>query len=88
MGRDLVRPDAARHGALRMTDTARPILRGEAGITLRRDTLPGPQSRPLAKAIVQAEDEPLLAALKARRRALAEAARVPAYVIFADRTLI
>jgi ATP-dependent DNA helicase RecQ len=30
MGRDLVRPDPDRHGALRMTDAARPILRGEA----------------------------------------------------------
>ena len=34
------------------------------------------------------EDAPLLSALKAKRRALAEAARVPAYVIFPDRTLI
>ena len=34
------------------------------------------------------EDEGLLAALKARRRALADAAGVPAYVIFPDRTLI
>ncbi len=33
-------------------------------------------------------NEPLLSALKAKRRALAEAARVPAYVIFPDRTLI
>ena len=30
MGRDLVRPDPDRHGALRMTEAARPILRGEA----------------------------------------------------------
>lgn len=34
------------------------------------------------------EDAPLLSALKAKRRALAEAAKVPAYVIFNDRTLI
>ena len=38
--------------------------------------------------MVEEADEGLLAALKARRRALAEAARVPAYVIFPDRTLI
>jgi ATP-dependent DNA helicase RecQ len=87
MGQDLVRPDTERHGALRMTEAARPILRGEAEITLRRDTLrkvPGPAIRML----VSDEDAPLLSALKAKRRALAEAARVPAYVIFADRTLI
>ncbi|MEM8579288.1 MAG: HRDC domain-containing protein, partial [Pseudomonadota bacterium] len=37
---------------------------------------------------VSEEDAPLLSALKAKRRALAEAARVPAYVVFPDRTLI
>ena len=88
MGHDLVRPDAERHGALRMTDIARPILRGEAQITLRRDTVARAQSRPVAKALVSEEDARLLSALKAKRRALAEAARVPAYVIFTDRTLI
>ena len=88
MGRDLVRPDPERHGALRMTEAARPILRGEEPITLRRDTLQESLTRVEPKAQIGAEDEPLLSALKARRRALAEAARVPAYVIFADRTLI
>mgnify|MGYP000750722508 CR=1 FL=1 len=38
--------------------------------------------------MVSDEDAPLLSALKAKRRALAEAAKVPAYVIFPDRTLI
>ncbi|AMY70349.1 DNA helicase RecQ [Frigidibacter mobilis] len=88
MGHDLVRPDAERHGALRMTDIARPILRGEAQIILRRDTVARAQSRPVAKALVNEEDAPLLSALKAKRRALAEAARVPPYIIFNDRTLI
>ncbi|GAA5074518.1 DNA helicase RecQ [Roseibacterium beibuensis] len=89
MGHDLVRPDPARHGALRMTEAARPILKGEAEITLRRDTITKSASRrPAAKMLVSEEDAPLLSALKAKRRALAEAARVPAYVIFTDRTLI
>ncbi len=88
MGRDLVRPDAERHGALRMTDAARPILRGEAAITLRRDTVQSAVPRPAVRAMVSDEDAPLLSALKAKRRALAEAARVPAYVVFPDRTLI
>jgi ATP-dependent DNA helicase RecQ len=88
MGHDLVRPDPARHGALRLTEVARPILRGEAEITLRRDTLARTARRPAAKALVAEEDAPLLSTLKAKRRALAEAARVPAYVIFTDRTLI
>jgi ATP-dependent DNA helicase RecQ len=37
MGHDLVRPDPERHGALRMTAKARPILKGEASIDLRKD---------------------------------------------------
>lgn len=90
MGRDLVRPDPARHGALRMTDAALPILRDEAKITLRRDSIKaaGSARRPAVKEMVNEEDAPLLSALKAKRRGLAEAARVPAYIIFTDRTLI
>src|SRR5690606_13181137 len=44
MGRDLVRPDPERHGALRMTEGARPILRGEASVPLRRDVIKAAQS--------------------------------------------
>ena len=87
LGHDLLRPDPERQGALRMTEAARPILRAEASITLRRDTIRVP-SGPVVRALVSDEDAPLLSALKAKRRALAEAARVPAYVIFPDRTLI
>ncbi len=88
MGRDLVRPDPERHGALRMTEAARPILRGEEAVTLRRDTVDRATPRYAVKTLVAEEDASLLSALKAKRRALAEAAGVPAYVVFADRTLI
>jgi ATP-dependent DNA helicase RecQ len=87
MGRDLIRPDRERHGALVMTETARPILRGEESVTLRRDTIDH-TPRPAVRALVSDEDAPLLSALKAKRRALAEAAGVPAYIVFNDRTLI
>lgn len=88
MGHDLIRPDAERFGALTMTDRARPILKGEASITLRQDTVSAPTPRVAVKTLVSEEDAPLLSALKAKRRALAEAAAVPAYVVFPDRTLI
>ncbi|MDZ7906251.1 MAG: DNA helicase RecQ [Cypionkella sp.] len=88
MGRDLIRPDPERFGALRMTEAARPILRGELEITLRRDTALRAAPAPMVRAQVSDEDAALLAALKAKRRELAEKAGVPAYVIFADRTLI
>src|SRR6056297_328897 len=87
MGHDLVRPDPERHGALVMTGAARPILRGEALVRLRREVAER-TPRPAVKALVSEEDAPLLSALKAKRRALAEAAGVPAYIVFNDRTLI
>ncbi len=88
MGHDLMRPDPGRHGALRMTDSARPILRGEARITLRSDTVKAAKAGPKVHTMIAEEDEPLLSALKAQRRAFAEAAKAPAYIIFNDRTLI
>ena len=88
MGHDLIRPNPERHGALTMTDAALPILRDQQKITLRRDSVARPDRRPAVKMLVNEEDAPLLSALKAKRRALAEAASVPAYVIFTDRTLV
>ena len=88
MGLDLCRPDPARHGALHLTEAAHPVLRGENSVTLRHDTTLRAKGANVIRTQVAEEDEPLLSALKAKRRALAEAARVPAYVIFPDRTLI
>ena len=88
MGLDLVRPDAERHGALVMTKRAHPVLRGEETVTLRRDALRKAKQGPVVKALVAEEDAPLLSALKAKRRAIAEAAGLPAYMVFNDRTLI
>ncbi|MBO6895996.1 MAG: DNA helicase RecQ [Shimia sp.] len=87
MGHDLVRPNPERHGALMMTERARPVLRDEETVRLRRDTIRATSRRPAAKTLVSEENAPLMSALKAKRRALAEAAKVPAYVIFPDRTL-
>ena len=89
MGHDLIRPNPDRHGALQMTDHALPILKGEGTINLRRDTIRAARgSGPKVRQLVSEEDAPLLSALKAKRRFLAEQAGVPAYIIFNDRTLI
>jgi len=88
MGHDLCRPDPERHGALKMTQAAHAILKGDESITLRTDTVKSPPRRVAVKTLVSDEDAPLLSALKAKRRALAEAQSVPAYIIFNDRTLI
>ncbi len=91
MAHDLIRPDPARHGALRMTEAARPVLRGETEVMLREDAAPPRKDAPARAepaAIVSEDDAPLLAALKAKRRELAEAAGMPAYIVFNDRTFI
>ncbi len=89
-GRDLVRPDMERYGALRMMDSARAILRGEESIDLRRDTIAkaasaGPAHRPAA--LVPEENEALFSALRALRTKIATEAKVPPYVVFADKAL-
>ena len=91
LGQDLLRPDPARHGALRLTQLAGPVLKGEQFVTMRRDVLPPKgkgATRGEPKAMVAEEDMGLLSALKAHRRALAQAANVPAYVVFTDKTLM
>jgi ATP-dependent DNA helicase RecQ len=93
LGLDLLRPDPARAGALRLMPAALPVLRGETEIRLRRDApsarraaAPPPQGA--ARALLAEDDEGLFSALKALRRRLAQAQDVPAYVVFPDRTLI
>ena len=90
MGYDLIRPDPERHGGLRFTENARPLLKGEAEIQLRKDSINAAANdrRPVVKLLVSEEDAPLLSALKAKRRALAEQQKVPAYIVFNDKTLI
>lgn len=88
MGYDLIRPDMERFGAFRMTHAARPILRDEEKIELRRDTITKETRRVKVKSLVAEEDEPLFSALKSKRRALAEALNAPAYVVFADAVLM
>ena len=70
MGHDLVRPDPERYGALRMTDAALPILRDQAKIMLRSDTIRAATRRPAVKTMVSEEDAPLLS------RAESQTARV------------
>ncbi len=88
MGLDLIRPDPSKNGALYITEAAKPILRGEQTISLRKDTIKTAKKGPVVRALVSEEDAPLLSALKAKRRALSQEAQVPAYVVFPDRTLI
>ncbi len=75
-----------------MTDEGWRVLKGEARIELRRDIAaiqsPSRRARRETVALAGSADPALLAALKALRSKLAQAQRVPAYVVFSDRTLI
>jgi superfamily II DNA helicase RecQ len=87
MGHDLVRPDPARHGALRMTEAARPDPAGEAGSRCARHAGQGPRPPPGQGAGVGGGRAAAVGAQGQAPRA-GRGARVPAYVIFTDRTLI
>jgi ATP-dependent DNA helicase RecQ len=85
--------DIVRHGRWTVTDYGRRVLSGDVRISLREDVLSGAKAgrarTAAAKPLAESEADPaLLAALKALRTELAAAQQVPAYVVFADRTLI
>ena len=77
--------DMEGHGAIKLTANARPILRGEQRLTLRKPSKP---ARRGAKGASAAKGHGVLwEALRQHRKALADAQGVPAYVIFNDATL-
>ncbi len=93
----LIRVDLENHSVLRLGPPERvlPVLREEAGVTLRRE----PESRPRTRkkraarqagspeALVGA-DLSLFEALRAKRLEIARDQNVPAYVVFNDATLV
>jgi ATP-dependent DNA helicase RecQ len=90
IARGLLAVDLEGHGALRLTERCRPVLRGEETVMLRRDSKPAktPRSRRKGGAAVAGSDEALWEALRAQRRLLAEEQGVAPYMIFHDATLM
>jgi len=86
-----VRPDHAAFGALRLTDSSRPVLKGEQRIDMRRMApRKGKSATIRRKAPIQGvsdADATLLERLRAWRGEQAREQSVPAYVIFHDATL-
>jgi ATP-dependent DNA helicase RecQ len=86
----LLHADAQRHGALRLTPAARPVLKGETVLQLRRARPKAAQTRAARGKVPPASPAagaPLFDRLRAWRRRLAEAQGVPPFVIFHDSTL-
>lgn len=81
--------DAERHGAVRLTEKCRALLRGEQTLQLRKQTkLEKTAKEKKHKHLVRPQDEALWQALRALRLSLAEEHGVPPYVIFHDATLL
>ena len=84
-----LRSDAARYGALVLTDTSRGVLRGETSLEFREDPKRSvvASKKTARERVVADEDLGLWEALRACRQSLASEHNVPAYVIFHDKTL-
>ena len=82
-----LRVDHDSHGALKLTEEARPLLKGEIKIQLRKE-LRGRKKKTTREAAFNNDvDEALWNALRDKRRELAKEHSVPPYVIFHDATL-
>jgi ATP-dependent DNA helicase RecQ len=92
----LLEADIAAFGGLKLTEAARPVLKNETEVWLRRDAeiigkvkASKAQKSSNAKAAYDGlSDDPLWLALKAKRLELAREQGVPPYVIFHDTTLL
>lgn len=90
--------DTQAYGGLKLSDAARPVLKGEKCVWLRQDIAPETLKRnTLSKAerisrskeaFEGANEDPLWLALKAERLRLAREQGVPPYLIFHDSTLL
>jgi ATP-dependent DNA helicase RecQ len=98
VAQDHLQPDTEAFGALKLTESARGVLKGETGVMLREET-PGSRVRasrtksrrgdlaapPAAEG--EAGDPNLLGALRAWRSQIARKRGVPAYVVLHDSTI-
>jgi ATP-dependent DNA helicase RecQ len=89
--RGLLEVDHSAYGALKLTQAARPVLKGEETVMLRaieaRPARRKSRLAPSSGAGVHGDEDPLFLSLRAWRRETANAKGVPAYVILHDATL-
>ncbi len=96
----LLEADAQAYGALKLTEAARPVLKGETALSLRRHIARakgkatktgasgGASGRKNTSTVVSPADAPFFDALRQWRADKAREQGVPAYVILHDRTLL
>ena len=86
--RGFLKADFEAYGALKLTAKARPILRGEEGIQLRREMVSSGSKKSKRGSGLSGPNEKLFNLLRELRKSLAEENNVPPYVIFHDSTLL
>jgi ATP-dependent DNA helicase RecQ len=82
--------DIANYSVLKLTDAARPLLRGETSLQLARPRIreQAQKKRPKAAAAQGPYDETLFDELRNLRKQLADTQGVPPYIVFGDATLV
>jgi ATP-dependent DNA helicase RecQ len=87
--RGFLRQDVGNYSVLTLTDAARPVLRGEQYLTMAmpRVKIIGRSKASRRKSSDADYDEELFQRLRALRKILADAAGVPPFVIFSDKSL-
>jgi ATP-dependent DNA helicase RecQ len=85
----LVYVDQEAHGALKLSEDVRPVLRGERKVMLRRDSpkRTRKEARAQKAAEMPGEAQALFDAFRAERARIAKSQGVPPYVVFHDATL-
>ncbi len=80
--------DMGNYSILKLTETARPLLRGELELSLSRPRIKPQRKKKPARKIVGIEyDEQLFQLLRGRRKQIADRDGVPPYVVFGDASL-
>ena len=84
-----MKTDIDGHGAIKLEEKSRPLLRGEIELILRKPDLnkESKKKKGKSKTSLRSVDEPLFELLREHRLELAEEKGVPPYIIFHDSTL-
>lgn len=90
VARGLVTVDLEGHGGLRLTESCRPVLRGEQKLMLRKDRQPQKMKggHAVTNRHLTSDEQSLWDALRTKRREIAERQDIPPYIIFHDATLM
>lgn len=90
IARSFLTTDMNSKGGLRLTEAARPVLKGEVNVSFRVEDKPATRKKAsrTAQRGVSSEHSQMWEKLRERRRLLAAEQGLPAYVIFHDATLM